>query len=75
MQLQLRDLKRRSAGLDQLARGLAKEVALWRAGNDPLLFAERRMYLKAIQDALVGAEEARVVLTRAVERLEGQPTW
>ena len=49
----------RFARLDQLARGLAREVGLWRGGNDPLLFAERRMYLKAIQDALAGAEGAR----------------
>ena len=59
----------RIAGLDQLARGLAKEVSLWKGGNDPLLFAERRMYLKASQDALAGAEEARVVLARVVKRL------
>jgi hypothetical protein len=28
------------------------------------------MYLKAIQDALAGADEARVVLARVVKRLE-----
>jgi hypothetical protein len=50
--------------------GLAKEVGLWRGGNDQLLFAERRMYLKAIQDVLAGAEEGRVVLARVVKRLE-----
>ena len=66
MQLQVADLKRRIARLDQLAQGLAKEVALWKGGNDPPLFAERRMYLKASQDALAGAEEARVV-----KRVEG----
>jgi hypothetical protein len=55
MQLQVRDLKGRIARLD---RGLAKEVALWTGGNDPLLFAERRMNLKAIQDALAGEELA-----------------
>ena len=71
MQLQARDLKGRIARLDRLARGLAEEVTLWKGGNDPLLFAERRMYLKAIQDALAGAEEARVVLARVVKRLAG----
>jgi hypothetical protein len=45
--LQVADLKRRIARLDRLARGLAKEVGLWQGGNDPLLFAERRMYLAA----------------------------
>jgi hypothetical protein len=69
MQLQVADLKRRIARLDQLAQGLAKEVALWKGGNDPPLFAERRMYLKAIQDALAGADEAQVVLARVVKRL------
>ena len=69
MQLQVADLKRRIARLDRLARGLAKEVLLWRGGNDPLLFADRPMYLRAIQDALAGAEEARVVLARVVKRL------
>jgi hypothetical protein len=71
MQLQVADLKGRIARLDRLARGMAKEVTLWKGGNDPLLFAERRMYLRAIQDALAGAEEARVVLARVVKRLEG----
>jgi hypothetical protein len=70
MQLQLRDLKRRIARLDGLARGLAKEVSPWKGGNDPLLFAERRQYLRAIQDALAGADEARVVLAGVVKRLE-----
>jgi hypothetical protein len=75
MQLQVRDLKGRIARLDHLTRGLAKEVALWRGGNDPLLFAERRQYLKAIQEALSGADEARVVLARVVKRLEEQASW
>jgi hypothetical protein len=62
---------RRIALLDRLARGLAKEAGLWRGDNDPLLFAERRMYLRAIQDALAGADSARVVLARVVNRVEG----
>jgi hypothetical protein len=52
-----------------LPEGLAKDLALQR-GNDPLLFAELRMYLKAIQVALAGAEAARVVLVLVVKRLE-----
>jgi hypothetical protein len=70
LQLQLRDLIGRIARLDRLALGLAREVGLWKGGEDLLLFAERRMYLNAIQDALAGAEEARVVLTRVVKWLE-----
>jgi hypothetical protein len=69
MQLQVADLKGRIARLYRLARGLAKEVSLWKGGNDPLLLAERRMYLKAVQDALAGAEEARLGLARVVKRL------
>jgi hypothetical protein len=64
------DVTARVHRLDVLMRGLAREVALWKEGNDPLLYAERRAYLKAIQDALAGVEEARVVLARAHQRLE-----
>jgi hypothetical protein len=36
-----------------------------------LLFRERRQYLAGIQDALAGAEAARVVLEGVVKRMEG----
>jgi hypothetical protein len=68
--MNLADLTARVHRLDVLMRGLARELALWKKGNDPLLYAERRAYLKAIQDALAGVEEARVVLARANQRLE-----
>jgi hypothetical protein len=68
--MNLADLGARVRRLDELARGLAKEVALWKAGNDPLLYLERRVYLGAIQDALAGVEAARVVLAKARQRLE-----
>jgi hypothetical protein len=55
--------------LHQLSTGLAKEVALWKPGNDPLLHLERKAYLNAIQDALAGLEAARVVLSRVGHRL------
>jgi hypothetical protein len=58
--------------LDELMRGLAKELAVWKEGNDPLLYLERQAYLKAIQDALTGVETARVVLARARQRAERQ---
>ena len=64
------DLKARVRRLDQLARGLAKEVTLWKDANDPLLYLERKAYLGAIQDALAGAEAARVVLAGVVKRME-----
>jgi hypothetical protein len=62
--------KQRIDRLDQLSRGLAKEVVLMRAANDPLLYLERKAYLTAIQDALAGVEGARVALARARQRLE-----
>jgi hypothetical protein len=45
-----------------VARGLALEAALLKEGNDPLLYRERRLYLKGIQDALAGVEAARAAL-------------
>jgi hypothetical protein len=64
------DLQARVRRLDQLARGLAKEVTLWKGGNDPLLYLERKAYLTAIQDALAGVEAARVVLAQAWTRMK-----
>ena len=69
--MNLADLTARVHRLDVLMRGLAREVSLWKDGNDPLLFAERRAYLKAIQDALAAVETARVVLAKARARLDG----
>jgi hypothetical protein len=72
MQLELKDVKARIARiarLDQLARGLAKEVGLQKGADDVLLFRERRQYLRAVQDALAGAEAARVVLEAVVKRM------
>jgi hypothetical protein len=71
MQLTLADLKARIARLDKLARGLAKEVRLQRGAEDVLLFRERRQYLRAIQEALAGADAARVVLEGVVKRMGG----
>jgi hypothetical protein len=68
--MNLTDLAARVRRLDQLARGLAKEVMLWKSCNDPLLYLERKAYLNAIQDALVGTETARVALVKARQRLE-----
>jgi hypothetical protein len=62
------DVEARLRRLEELTRGLSKEVALWKEGNDPLLYLERRSYLNAIQDALQGVEAARVVLAKALQR-------
>ena len=40
----LADLSARVRRLEQLTRGLAKEVMLWKGCNDPLLYMERRAY-------------------------------
>jgi hypothetical protein len=69
------DLVARVQRLDELSRGFAKEVALWREGDDPLLFVERRAYLNAIQDALAGVESARVILAKARQRLDRSGEW
>lgn len=67
--MNLADLTTRISRLDELARGLAREVALWKEGNDPLLYLERIEYLRAIQDVLAGVEAARVTLAKAKQRL------
>ena len=63
------DVDGRIRRLEELARGLAKEVAIWREGNDPLLYLERKAYLNGIQDALAGVETARVALAKVSQRL------
>jgi hypothetical protein len=70
MQLTLADLKARIARLGRPERGFAREVAPQRGAEDQLLFRERKQYLTAIQDALAGAEAARVVRAGVVRRLE-----
>ncbi len=54
--------------LEELSRGLSRELMLWQQGGDPLLYLERRSYVSAIQDALAALEQARVVLARAAQR-------
>jgi len=71
--MNLADLAARVRRLDELGRGLAKEVTLWKACKDPPLYLERKAYLNAIQDALAGVESARVVLAKACQRLEQRP--
>jgi hypothetical protein len=64
------DVSARLRRLEELARGLAKEVSIWREGNDPLLYLERKAYINAIQDALAGVESARVALAKALQRIQ-----
>jgi hypothetical protein len=67
--MNLNDLAARVKRLDQLSRGLAKEVVLWKPCNDPLLYRERQDYLTAVRNALSGMEAARVALAKACQRL------
>ena len=67
--MNLTDLHIRIERLDKLARGLAKEVSMWKECNDPLLYLERKAYLNGILDALSGIESARVALAQAKQRL------
>jgi hypothetical protein len=62
----------RHARMEQLSRGLAKEVVVIKDAEDPLLYLERKAYLNALQDTLAGVESARVVLARALHRLDGR---
>jgi hypothetical protein len=66
--ISLVSLSERVRRLEDLTLKLAREVQLWKACDDPLLYAERRAYLKGIQDALAGLDEARVILVQAQQR-------
>jgi hypothetical protein len=68
--LQLHDIRARIGRLEDLGRGLALEAISLKEGNDPLLYRERRLYLKGIQDALAGVETARATLAGAARRME-----
>ena len=50
---------------------LSKEDHRVFKGELRLLFEERREYLKAIREAISGLEQARVVLAKAMHRVEG----
>ena len=56
--------------LEALALALVRECQLLRAAQDPLLYAERRDYLKAIGTATAAIDEARVVLAMAGQRID-----
>jgi hypothetical protein len=70
--MDVQGIRARHTRLDRLSRGLAKEVVVIKDADDPLLYVERRDYLNALRDALAGVEQARVVLAKALHRLEGR---
>ena len=61
-----RPLHSASPGREELRQDLAKEVTARQGREGPLLPSERRQCLDALQEALAGLEEARVVLASAV---------
>jgi len=67
--LSIDDVRARVRRLERLWKGLAKEKAVIRQAEDPLLYLERRAYLYALDDALHGADSARIVLAKALPRL------
>jgi hypothetical protein len=68
--MQLTDIRRRVKRLERLVEGLSKEIALWRGEEGLLLFGERQRYLKEVHNALFGADAARIILERVVQRME-----
>ena len=68
--MNLNNLAKRIERLEQLSRGLSREVTLCRSADEPLLPAERRTYLGGIQDTLAGLDAARVVLVEVCGRIE-----
>ena len=63
-------IQARMERLERLSKGLAREVVVIGAADDPLLYLERQAYLAALRDGIAGLEAARVILARARQRME-----
>jgi hypothetical protein len=63
------DIVARVRRLDQLSRGLAKEIQLVEEADDPMLYVERIEYLKAMRQARAGVENALAALAKAKHRI------
>jgi hypothetical protein len=72
--VQLADIRPRGKRLERLSMGLAKDLSIIDAGEDPHWYRERKPYLEGFRQALAGVEGARVILARAAQRLEGNST-
>jgi hypothetical protein len=68
----LPDIAARCRRLETLMIGLMREHILMGKGDDPLLYLERLDYLAAVKHAVSGLENARVVLAKARQRIEGR---
>jgi hypothetical protein len=64
------DIAARVRRLDQLGRGLMKEIVQVEKADDPMLYLERQAYLTAMRQFLSGIEGARVTLVKARQRLD-----
>jgi hypothetical protein len=68
--MNLQSLRARMQHLDELARGVARELVAWQKCDDPLLQAERVEYLDGISRFYSGLEAARVCLAKVCRRLQ-----
>lgn len=64
-------VRQRMERLHGLTMGLLKERAIIMECDDPLLYCERRDYVRALDEAVAGVEGARVTLAKALARMEG----
>ena len=70
----LKSMRARVVRLEQVARENAEEANLIKDAERTLLLpGERKQYLNAIYDAIAGLEAARVVMAKAVKRVEKSP--
>jgi len=68
--LHLHTIRPRIPRLRELVAELVQDYLLVQSLESPLLGGERRAYLIGIQEAIAGLDEARVVLGKAVRRIE-----
>jgi len=66
------DVRARAVRLEELVRGLTREVGQTWKCDDPLLYLERKAYLVGLQNAIAGLEDDRIAMARAQQRLAGE---
>jgi len=66
--VRLRVIKPRVGRLKELLAELCQDFIHWQEDDSPLLDGERRTYLRGIQEAIAGVDEASVVLAGACDR-------
>jgi len=68
--LHLHTIKPRIPRLRELVAELVQDYLIVQAQENPLLEGERRAYLIGIREAIAGLDQARVVLGKAIRRIE-----